>query len=122
MYKEIIENHMLRLIHIENSWLVTLFLDDRYEDLRNLYQIFSTYPNGLLTMQKVVNLYVRNTGEKFVKDPKRLKDPMIFVQELLDMNGSILNLAFNNDEEFHGVLDSSFEYIINLNDNLPEFL
>ncbi|RHN45491.1 putative cullin protein, neddylation [Medicago truncatula] len=50
---------------------------------------------------------------------------MIFVQELLDMKDkydSILNLAFNHDEEFHGVLDSSFEYIINLNHNLPEFL
>lgn len=56
MYKEIIENHMLRLIRIENSWLVTLFLNNRYEDLRNLYQIFSTYPNGLFTIQKVANL------------------------------------------------------------------
>jgi cullin 3 len=37
MCKEMIENQM------ESSWLVTLFIDDRYEDLRNLYMLFSRY-------------------------------------------------------------------------------
>jgi cullin 3 len=37
MCKEMSKNQM------ESSWLVTLFIDDKYEDLRNLYMMFSHY-------------------------------------------------------------------------------
>ncbi|GAU50481.1 hypothetical protein TSUD_409660 [Trifolium subterraneum] len=116
MCKEMIENR------IESSLLVTLFLDDRYEDLRNVYMMFSRYvSDGLHKLQKVV----RNTSQQFLTDPEKLKDPMVFVQDLLDKKDkydSILDSSFNNDEQCHAVLNSFFEYIINMNLHSPEFL
>ncbi|CAJ2647921.1 unnamed protein product [Trifolium pratense] len=116
MCKEMIENR------IESSWLVTFFLDDRYEDLRNVYMMFTHYvSDGLRKLQKVV----RNTCQLFLTDPERLKDPMVFVQDLLDKKDkydSILDSSFNNDEKCHAVLNSFFEYIINMNLHSPEFL
>jgi len=114
MCKEMIGNHMLRLFHMENSWLAILVDDNE-----------NCVPIELRALQKAMSHHVRKTGEQFVRDPERSKDPVVFVQELLDKKDkydTILNLAFNNDEKFRGALDSSFEYIINLNQNLPEFL
>jgi cullin 3 len=116
MCKEMIVNQM------ESSWLVTLFI----EDLRNLYMLFSRYvSDGLRKLQKVVISNVRNTCQKFLTDPERLKDPMVYVEDLLDTKDkyeSILNSPFNNDEKFHAALNSFFEYIINMNFHSPEFL
>jgi hypothetical protein len=50
--KEMIGNNMLRLIHMENSWLVTMSLDGRYEGLKNLqYDVISVcvFVNDMVT-------------------------------------------------------------------------
>jgi hypothetical protein len=50
--KEMIGNNMLRLIHMENSWLVTMHLDGRYEGLKNLqYDVISlcVFVNDMVT-------------------------------------------------------------------------
>lgn len=47
--QEMIANHMLRLVHMENSGLVNMLLDDKYEDLGRMYNLFHRVPNGLLT-------------------------------------------------------------------------
>lgn len=123
--KEMIANHMPRLVHMENSGLVNMFIDDKYKDLGRMYNLFRRVSDGLSTIRRVMISHLRDTGKQLVTDPERLKDPVEFVQCLLnekDKYDKIINLAFNNDKTFQNALNSSFEFFINLNPRSPEFI
>ncbi|XP_042498068.1 cullin-3A-like [Macadamia integrifolia] len=122
---EMIANHMQRLVHMENSGLVNMLVDDKYEDLGRMYNLFRRVPDGLSTIRDVMTAHIRETGKQLVADPERLRDPVDFVQRLLDekdKHDKIISLAFNNDKTFQNALNSSFEYFINLNARSPEFI
>ncbi|KAF7819700.1 cullin-3A-like [Senna tora] len=113
--KEMIESHMPTLVHMENSGLVNMLVDDKYEDLGRMYNLFHRVPAGLTIVKEVMTSY----------NPERLRDPVDFVQRLLDLKDKydkIITLAFNNDKTFQNALNSSFEYFINLNVRSPEFI
>ncbi|KAJ0432983.1 putative cullin protein, neddylation [Helianthus annuus] len=123
--KEMIESQMNRLVHMENSGLVSMLMDDKYEDLGRMYNLFKRVPNGLSLIRDVMTSHIRETGKQLATDPERLKDPVDFVQRLLDerdKHDKIINLAFNNDKMFQNAVNSSFEYFINLNTRSPEFI
>ncbi|ERM98195.1 hypothetical protein AMTRI_Chr01g127990 [Amborella trichopoda] len=123
--KEMIANHMQRLVYMENSGLVNMLVDDKYDDLSRMYNLFRRVPNGLSTIRDVMTSYLRDTGKQLVTDPEKLKDPVEFVQRLLDerdKHDKIIVQAFGNDKTFQAALNSSFEYFINLNARSPEFI
>ncbi|MQL77050.1 hypothetical protein Taro_009434 [Colocasia esculenta] len=123
--REMIANHMQRLVHMENSGLVDMLVNDKYEDLGGMYSLFRRVSDGLSTIRDVMTSHLREKGKQLVTDPERLKDPVDFVQRLLDEKDKydkIINLAFNNDKTFLNALTSSFEYFINLNNRSPEFI
>ncbi|RLN07586.1 cullin-3A-like [Panicum miliaceum] len=123
--KEMIANHMHRLVHMENSGLVNMLIDDKYEDLGRMYALFRRVPDGLSMIRDVMTSYLRETGKQLVTDPERLKDPVEFVQRLLDekdKHDKIISVAFGNDKTFQNALNSSFEFFINLNNRSPEFI
>jgi len=123
--KEIIENHMLRLIHMENSGLVNMIGDDKYEDLSRMYNLFCRVTSGLSQIREVMTSYIRDYGKQLVTDPERLKNPVEFVQRLLDEKDKfnmIINLAFSNDKLYQQNLNSPFEFFINLNPRFPEYI
>lgn len=125
MEREMIANHMLRLVHMENSGLVNMLLDDKYEDLKRMYGLFRRVPNGLSTIRDLMASHIRETGKQLVTDPEKLKDPVEFVSCLLeekDKYDSIISMSFNNDKTFQNALNSSFEFFINLNPRSPEFI
>ncbi|CAJ2665650.1 cullin-3A-like [Trifolium pratense] len=122
---EMIENHMHTLVHMENSGLVSMFVDDKYEDLERIYNLFRRVPSGLTIVKDVMTSFIRDTGKQLIMDPERLKDPVDFVQRLLDLKDKYdkaITLAFNNDKTFQNALNSAFEYFINLNARSPEFI
>ncbi|CAK8533522.1 unnamed protein product [Lathyrus sativus] len=123
--KEMIENHMQTLVRMENSGLVNMLMDDKYEDLGRMYNLFRRVPSGLITVKDVMTSFIRDTGKQLVMDPERLKDPVDFVQRLLDLKDKydkVITMAFNNDKTFQNALNSAFEYFINLNARSPEFI
>ncbi|XWS32861.1 hypothetical protein CRYUN_Cryun22dG0026500 [Craigia yunnanensis] len=123
--KEMIESHMHRLVQMENSGLVNMIVDDKYEDLGRMYCLFRRVPNGAVLIRDVMTSYIRDTGKQLVTDPERLKDPVDFVQLLLDLkdkHDKIITSAFSNDKTFQNALNSSFEYFINLNSRSPELI
>lgn len=122
---EMIANHMQRLVHMENSGLVNMLVDDKYDDLSRMYNLFRRVPEGLSTIREVMTSHLRETGKQLVTDPDKLRDPVDFVQRLLnekDKYDKIISAAFNNDKTFQNALNSSFEYFINLNNRSPEFI
>ncbi|CAK9162899.1 unnamed protein product [Ilex paraguariensis] len=123
--KEMIENHMSRLVHMENSGLVNMIMDDKYDDLGRMYSLFHRVSNGLSILRDVMTSHIREIGKQLVTDTERLKDPVGFVQQLLDerdKHDKIISFAFNNDKTFQNALNSSFEYFINLNPRSPEYI
>nr|GMD27479.1 cullin-3A [Ipomoea batatas]GMD28719.1 cullin-3A [Ipomoea batatas] len=125
MEREMIANHMLRLVHMENSGLVNMLLDDKCEDLKRMYGLFRRVPNGLSTIRDLMASHIRETGKQLVTDPEKLKDPVEFVSCLLeekDKYDNIISMSFNNDKTFQNALNSSFEFFINLNPRSPEFI
>ncbi|GMY13623.1 cullin-3A-like isoform X1 [Fagus crenata] len=122
---EMIKNHMHRLVHMENSGLVNMLVNDKYDDLGRKFNLFRRVPTGLSIVRDVMTSFIRDTGKQLVTDPERLKDPVDFVQRLLDLKDKydkIISSAFNNDKTFQNALNSSFEYFINLNARSPEFI
>ncbi|KAH1064238.1 hypothetical protein J1N35_029225 [Gossypium stocksii] len=120
-----IADHMMRLVHMENSGLVNMLLNDKHGDLGRMYNLFRRVPNGLAMIQDVMTSHLRETGKQLVTDAERLKDPVEYVQRLLDEKekyDGIISLAFSNDKTFQNALNSSFEYFINLNSRSPEFI
>ncbi|XP_019157137.1 PREDICTED: cullin-3A-like [Ipomoea nil] len=123
--KEMIESHMHRLVHMENSGLVNMILDDKYDDLGRMYNLFRRVSNGLSLIRDVMTSHIREVGKQLVTDPEKLKDPIDFVQRLLDEKDKydkVISKSFNSDKTFQNALNSSFEYFINLNSRSPEFI
>ncbi|KAG9137444.1 hypothetical protein Leryth_019871 [Lithospermum erythrorhizon] len=123
--KEMIEGHMHRLVRMDNSGLVNMIVDDKYEDLTRMYTLFKRVADGLGLIRDVMTSHIRETGKQLVTDPEKSKDPVEYVQRLLnekDKHDKIINQAFNNDKTFQNALTSSFEYFINLNPRSPEFI
>ncbi|KAG6429704.1 hypothetical protein SASPL_107757 [Salvia splendens] len=123
--KEMIANHKLRLIHMENSGLVKMLLDDKFEDLARMYNLFHRVSIGLSTIRDVMTSHIRDTGKQLVTDPEKSKNPVEFVETLLekrDKYDKIISSAFSNDKTFQNALSSSFEYFINLNPRSPEYI
>ncbi|KAG6397799.1 hypothetical protein SASPL_144260 [Salvia splendens] len=123
--KEMIANHMLRLVHMENSGLVKMLLDDKSEDLARMYNLFRRVSDGLSTIRNVMTSHMRDTGNQLVTDPEKSKNPVEFVETLLekrDKYDKIISSAFSNDKTFQNALSSSFEYFINLNPRSPEYI
>ena len=123
--KQMIESHIHRLVHMENSGFVNMLVNDKYDDLGRMYKLFFRVPSGFSIMRDVVTSYIQNTGKQLVTNPERLKDPINLVQRPLDLKDKydkIINLAFYNDKTFQNALNSSFEYFINLNAQSPKFI
>ncbi|KAK7847870.1 cullin-3A [Quercus suber] len=78
--KEMIANHMVRLIQMENSGLVNMLLNNKCEDLGRMYVLFDWVQDGHLKMTS----HIRETSKKLFTDPERLEDPIEFVQRLFD--------------------------------------
>jgi cullin 3 len=108
------------VVYVENSDLVRMFIDDKYEDMKRYYNLFSKVPSGTVIVKDVMTSVIRDT-----MDPERLEDHVDFVQRLLvlkDKYDKAITLAFNNDKTFQNALNSAFEYFINLNARSPEFI
>ncbi|KAG6556425.1 hypothetical protein Mapa_002368 [Marchantia paleacea] len=123
--KEMIGNHMKLLVEMENSGLVSMLIDDKYDDLARMYNLFRRVTTGLQTVREVMIHHLRETGRQLVMEPERLKDPVEFVQRLLDEKDKydkIIHLSFSNDKTFQNALNSAFEFFINLNVRSPEFI
>lgn len=123
--KEALTNHMQRLFLMEDSGLVNMLVEDKYEDLTMMYNLFQRVPDGHSTIKSVMTSHVKESGRSLVTDPERLKDPVDFVQRLLnekDKYDNIISISFGNDKSFQNALTSSFEYFINLNNRSPEFI
>eukprot|EP01132_Coremiostelium_polycephalum_P004125 gene4125-5161_t len=123
--KQLISNHMRVLVDMENSGLISMLKDDKMEDLKRMYNLFSRVTNGLNLIKDVMSMYVRDIGKGIVMDEEKSKEQGTFFQSLLDLKDKYDNLlvnAFFNDKQFQHAIHQAFEYFINLNSKSPEYI
>lgn len=98
------------LVEMENSGLVALLRDDKYEDLARMYTLFKRehVRDGLKSVREMTGNFIKDTGKQLVMEPERQKDPVEFVQHLLELKDKfdkvILN-SFCSDKLFHNTLN-----------------
>ncbi|KXZ56311.1 hypothetical protein GPECTOR_1g274 [Gonium pectorale] len=122
---ELLKSQMTALLEMENSGLIALLRDDKYEDLARLYGLMRRVDNGLATVRNMLCEHVKEVGRALVTDPERTKDPVEYVQALLDMRDKyekIVTQAFSDDKTFRNALNQAFEHFLNLNPRSPEFI
>eukprot|EP00850_Spirogloea_muscicola_P000165 SM000001S04567 [mRNA] locus=s1:981996:985237:- [translate_table: standard] len=122
---EMIGNHKRLLVEMANSGLVSMLLDDKTDDLARMYTLFRRVPGGLQIVRDVMAGHLRETGRQLMTDPDRAKDPVEFVQRLLeekDKYDRLVGGPLANDKTFQNALNSAFEHFINLNPRSPEFI
>ena len=123
--QEVLGEHMKTLLEMENSGIVKLLTDDKYSDLSRMYSLLRRIETGLKLMCTMMQDHLKTTGKNLVTDVERQKDPVDFVQKLLDMKdkfAEIISSSFSNDKYFQNTLNQAFEYFINLNTRSPEFI
>lgn len=122
---ELISQQMKSLVEMENSGLLVLLRDDKYEDLQRLYMLLKKVEGGLALIRTMMAENIKEHGKQLVMDPEKSKDPVEYVQQLLDFRDkyeAILSNAFNDDKTFRNAVNQAFEWFINLNQRSPEFI
>lgn len=122
--KELIAGRMKSLLEMEGSGAVTLIEQDKYEPLSRMYKLFSRV-NGDAELRQVLSSHLKETGCALVSDPEKQKDPIDFVQNLLELKDKYERLvvqSFNGDKSFQSAVNSAFEYFLNTNSRSPEYI
>ncbi|XP_068196243.1 cullin-3-like isoform X2 [Antennarius striatus] len=123
--REMISKQMKNIMEMENSGLVHMLKNGKTRDLACMYMLFSRVPYGLKTMCECMSSYLREQGKALVLDEGEGKNPVDYVQSLLDLKTQFdcfLIESFNNDRLFKQTIAGDFEYFLNLNSHSPEYL
>lgn len=123
---ELIKKHMRSIVDMENSGVVYMIKNTKTDDLSCMYKLFQRLKDdGLKTIADCVSSYLREQGRMLVKEEETGSNPIIFIQNLLDLKDRFdhfLNNSFNNDKIFKHMISSDFEHFLNLNGQSPEYL
>ncbi|KAL1244791.1 Cullin-3 [Trichinella spiralis] len=125
--EELISKNMRIIVDMENSGVVHMLTQDRYEDLNAMYLLLKRVPNGLNVMSSAMSNYLRQQGTALVHELTNgiSTSPVQFIENLLSLKSrfdQFLSQAFENDSLFRRVISSDFEHFFNLNPSSPEYL
>jgi cullin 3 len=113
---ELISNHAQTLVEMEGSGVVPMLRDDKLEDLRRMYDLFSGVPHTLDELRNAMYGYVKRTGRGLVQAQQGANDPVTFVGGLLTLRDkfeTIVNEAFHGEKKAQKRLKEAFEDFIN---------
>ncbi len=64
---------MKSLAEMENSGLIPMLRDDKYDDLARMYQLFRRVEGGALLIRTLMSEHVKEVGKQLVQDPETCK-------------------------------------------------
>lgn len=65
---ELVTKHMVTVVEMENSGLVHMLLNDKIEDLHELYELLKRVPNGVKTVMETLSRFLRKKGQLLVDE------------------------------------------------------
>ena len=117
--------HSQTLVDMENSGCVAMLRDERIDDLRRMYDLFTRVPHTLECLREAVCEHVKRTGRELVSDQERIKDPVEFVKGLLQMRDKydrVVSDAFRAEKKAQKKLKEAFEDFINADSRCASYL
>lgn len=91
--KELIASYAEVLVDNNVSGARFLMQTSAISDLARMYQLFSRVPEKLDLLKASMNVYVKELGNNIVSDQENIKDPMRFVQNVLDLRNKFHNIV-----------------------------
>jgi len=125
--EELIAKHMKTIVEMENSGVVHMLKNSKYEDLGCMYRLFKRVKDGLRSMCDAMSKYLREQGRAIVSEEEESegKNAVVFIQKLLELKERFdlfMEKSFNQDIIFKQTISGDFEHFLNLNTKSPEYL
>ena len=102
---------MRTIAEMEHSGIVAMIEDHKIDDLARAYDLFKrvTQPqSGLGVIRELMAANVKRVGTELVNDEERNRDPVLYVQGLLqlrDKYDKVIVQAFQSDKQFYNSLN-----------------
>ena len=112
--KEYIENHALTLIQMENSGLISMIRNEKYDELALMFELFSKVPESFQALTKHLSSYIVSEGTKLMQDDKLKSDE--FVANVISLREKMFNIhsrSFSKDNAVDLTIKTSFENFLN---------
>lgn len=122
---ELIKNHLSTLLNMEESGEVFMLKNDRYEDLKRMYNLTGRVEKNHESMRAIMYNLIKETGKTIVTAPENQNKEKTYIQSLLDIKDKydkILQESFDNDRNFQQSMNLAFESFLNMNPRSPEFI
>jgi len=113
------------LVDFENSGCVSMFQNEKVDDLKNMYELFARVPEALKELRMALSSYVKQVGKKIVSDQDLMDKPTKFVEELLNLRNKfdrLITKSFKLDNSFQRTLKEAFEEFVNVDTRVASFL
>ena len=126
--RELIAKHMRTLADMENSGIVVMLDDNKLDDLARAYELFKRVrepTDGLGVIRDIMAKHVKAKGLALVHDEERNRDPVSYVQGLLQLRDKydrVIQVACAGDKQFINALNGAFEHFVNQNQRSPEYV
>lgn len=112
--KEYIENHAQTLISMENSGLVAMIKNEKYDEIGLMYELFSKVQDAFQALSKQLSAYIVAEGTKLMQDDKLRHDE--FVANVIQLREKMFNIhskSFNKDNAIDLTIKTAFENFLN---------
>ena len=136
---ELITKNLTTILEMEGSGLVHMLNDDRTDDLRRLFVLYSGVKGGLEAICEIFHAHLKELGKTIVIQEKNAtstsegksaskegaKEPVKYVESLMTLRrkfGIFLKGSFESHPRFQNAFNSAFEYFMNLNSCSAEYL
>ena len=113
-----IKTNCRTLVMMENSGCARMMENDRYEDLKRMYLLFSRVPECLKEISSCMSSCIEIEGTRIIATSEFRKNAMQLMNDLLRLRekyNNILNKSFERDSTMQTTMKLSFEKCINKN-------
>ena len=69
-------NHAKTLVDMEHSGVVSMLVNDKVDDLKRMYDLFSRVPSTLDCLRDCMCDYVKKSGGQLVSEQEQRKEPV----------------------------------------------
>lgn len=109
--QELITNHAQSIVEREGSGCASMFKHAKLQELELMYRLFLRVPETLSFMTQKLHKYTKEKGDSVTSDEGLKKEPMKFIQKLIDLYVEIDKMVeecFHSDERFKKTRDMVF--------------
>ena len=112
--KEYIENHAQTLIMMENSGMISMIKNEKYDELSLMYELFSKVSDAFTSLTKQLSQYIVQEGTKLMADEKFKHDE--FVANVINLREKMMSIhqrSFAKDMNIDLTIKTAFETFLN---------